>query len=606
SLEAGGNDCNDGDEDTYPNAPDEWYDGVDSNCDGADDYDQDGDGYQTIIWNENPTTGGDCQDANPDMYPGAPDEWYDGIDSNCDGADDWDKDGDGSKTKALGRGTDCDDENPLVNTNAVEIVNGLDENCDGLVDNQASGWVSDLMYTGTTSGDKAGWSLTTGDLDQDGFDDIIVGNPGHGTNKGMVSILSGANLPSTGSTISDSYSQILGESTGHQAGYAVGFIENFMGDGTPSLALSAPSYGPSANLTNRGRIYLITGDDAFYSGSLNDAYITISGTTTNFVAQGFSEDLDINGDGLTDILGSYVQGSTQFLWLLYGDEALSGDLTVSEADALFTTGANVTDTSVSNFINSMHRNFPKGGDLDGDGLDDGLYCSGIPNHNYQASEGSVWVLWGDQSSYASGNLQTFGTLQANGNTYGVASVVATGPSNFQTGSACAIGPDWDGDGDDELWVYSAGVQNVGAGVYMIEGGADLADSVYRVENAASYYFSSRSTQRISGIREIGDWDGDGKNDIGVAFQASSETDPGEAWVLSSQMAPGDYKGSDDAAVVNGDIDENQVHFGETFPGRPGDVNNDGLIDWIISDWGHMGSSGGNTDQGAIYINYNAQ
>ena len=62
----------------------------DSNCDGASDYDQDGDGQDS-----DQHGGEDCNDTDGSIYLGATDTWYDGVDSNCDGANDFDQDGDG-------------------------------------------------------------------------------------------------------------------------------------------------------------------------------------------------------------------------------------------------------------------------------------------------------------------------------------------------------------------------------------------------------------------------------------------------------------------------------------------------------------------------------
>lgn len=60
--------------------------------------DADEDGY---------TTETDCDDTRANVYPGASELWYDGIDENCDGADDFDRDGDGWP-----RGEDCSDRSP--------------------------------------------------------------------------------------------------------------------------------------------------------------------------------------------------------------------------------------------------------------------------------------------------------------------------------------------------------------------------------------------------------------------------------------------------------------------------------------------------------------
>lgn len=49
-------------------------------------------------------TAGDCDDADPNTFPDADDAWYDGIDSDCAGDDDFDQDGDGIPAE-----DDCDE-----------------------------------------------------------------------------------------------------------------------------------------------------------------------------------------------------------------------------------------------------------------------------------------------------------------------------------------------------------------------------------------------------------------------------------------------------------------------------------------------------------------
>ncbi len=122
-----GGDCDDTRADIHPGATERWYDGVDQNCDGKDDFDRDGDGYDDAGYG-----GTDCVDSNATIHPGATEVWYDGVDQNCDGADDYDQDGDGHDVEP--RGDDCDDTDDTVYTGAVEVIDGQDNDCDGLVD----------------------------------------------------------------------------------------------------------------------------------------------------------------------------------------------------------------------------------------------------------------------------------------------------------------------------------------------------------------------------------------------------------------------------------------------------------------------------------------
>ncbi len=125
-----GDDCDDLDPDNYP-GNDEVCDGGDNDCDGlavcldGDSTDADGDGTCACE---------DCDDADPDNYPGNT-EVCDGGDNDCDGLVDCadsdipDADGDG-----YCECVDCDDNDPGLGQGDTEICDGLDNDCDGEVD----------------------------------------------------------------------------------------------------------------------------------------------------------------------------------------------------------------------------------------------------------------------------------------------------------------------------------------------------------------------------------------------------------------------------------------------------------------------------------------
>jgi len=118
----------------------------DWNCDGRITWcaaaDLDGDGFVPPE---------DCGEGDASIHPGAPERCGDGIDQDCNGADLscfglTDRDQDGYPPPF-----DCDDTNAAIHPGAPEVCNGLDDDCDGVVDDGNPG--SDGLPCGSSVGE---------------------------------------------------------------------------------------------------------------------------------------------------------------------------------------------------------------------------------------------------------------------------------------------------------------------------------------------------------------------------------------------------------------------------------------------------------------------
>ena len=184
-------DCDDNDSFQYPNA-EEYCNTEDDDCDGEIDedpidpptwyYDIDGDGFgsQFITLDICTPPSGfiadntDCDDTNITVYPGAT-EYCTNTDNDCNGliddnaidASTWyadiDRDNFGNASEILIQcaqpfdyiltAGDCDDDDNTIYPNAAELCNGIDEDCDGVIDNDT---INSLEYYEDTDGDGFG------------------------------------------------------------------------------------------------------------------------------------------------------------------------------------------------------------------------------------------------------------------------------------------------------------------------------------------------------------------------------------------------------------------------------------------------------------------
>jgi hypothetical protein len=601
-------DCDDRDAAINTDAQ-EVCDGLDNDCDELVDdddapvtgtstwyRDSDGDGWglgtSTATACTRPTgyvaDDGDCDDGAAAVNPAAT-ELCNVIDDDCDGDTDeadatdastWyadaDADGYGDATSTtidacdqptgyVTDSSDCDDSDTSINPGATEIFGDwADNDCDGTSTIAMSGAAARLI--GEAPYDYAGYSVSgAGDVDSDGFDDLLVGarcNDEGGGCAGAAYLVLG---PVSGDLdLGSADARLVGEEVMDYAGISVSGAGDVDGDGFDDLLVGAYD----------GAAYLVLGPVSgdFDLGSA-DARL-IGEAATDYAGFSVSGAGDVDGDGFDDLLvGAFgndtggVEAGTAYLVL--GPVSGALDLSGARARLIGEASADYAGQSVSG-----------AGDVDGDGFDDLLV--GAPQNGTSGSRvGAGYMVLGP----VSGDLD-LGSADAR---------LIGEDANDNAGSSVSGAGDVNGDGFDDLLVGADDAGGSGAGVaYLVlgpvSGDIDLGSADARLIGEDDW---DHVGDAVSGA---GDADGDGFDDllVGAFANDAGGSRAGSAYLVLGPVSGGFDLGSADARLI-GEVASDEA--GCSVSGA-GDVDGDGFDDLLAGAWSN---DLGGTDAGAAYL-----
>eukprot|EP01031_Cornospumella_fuschlensis_P024979 gene24979-30177_t len=469
--------------------------------------------------------------------------------------------------------------------------------------------INTASVTGQAFNDKLGQSLSfAGDVNGDGFDDVIVGAPfadAYATDAGRAYVLFGSstglptqvNMTALVAGTSTQGFLINGPSFNDQAGYGVSAAGDVNGDGLSDLLVGAPGSDPNG-VTDSGSMYVVYGKttnsavnlSALTSGTSTQGYV-IQGLCSVFYAGTNVSDLgDVNGDGIADVLIADMASA----YVVYG-KTNSNTVYLSSMAGATGSGGFVFNSGAYDLVDSANT-LSAAGDVNGDGLADLIVGSAV--------SGRAYVIYGQ-----SGTARVDATAMTAGTS--TAGFVINGQNAENFAYSVSTAGDVNGDGLADV-VVGANAATTAAGAdagksYVVFGktGTAAVNTTAIAAGNGGFVINGQCASDSSGasVSYAGDINGDGLADLLVSApngDLSSASNVGRTYVVYGKTTGTAVELSAIAAgsggfVMNGPVAGGIIGFHVT---HAGDLNGDGFDDLAVSSRSASGT-------GQAYIVYGA-